>query len=165
MKDADFSHVARIVPQRYRLPYIRCKIDINIAKTLIADAIGLDLSLPCYCQKQKVELFKGIGHSGKKPPASQRSAGGIFVSLCARLANEESISIQPAFISHQNVPNVVLVPIADAGATWDLFVAWQPDQLARSLLGPAKNRLAEGQVRGPTFTIKLHTKGSPPYQS
>jgi DNA-binding transcriptional LysR family regulator len=53
-------------------------------------------------------------------------------------ANEEAISIQPAFISHLNVPNVVLVPIADAGATWDLFVVWQPGEIAsplRTLLG------------------------------
>ena len=41
-------------------------------------------------------------------------------------ANEEAISIQPAFISYLNVPNVVIIPIADAGATWDLFVVWQP---------------------------------------
>ena len=33
--------------------------------------------------------------------------------------------IQPAYISHLNIPNVVMVPIADAGATWDLFVVWQ----------------------------------------
>src|SRR5476651_2387318 len=48
-------------------------------------------------------------------------------------ANEEAISIQPAFISHLNVPNVVLVPIADAGATWDLFVVWQPGEIASPL--------------------------------
>ena len=41
-------------------------------------------------------------------------------------ANEEAISIQPAFTPHLNVPNVALVPIADDGATWDLFVVWQP---------------------------------------
>jgi len=48
-------------------------------------------------------------------------------------ANEEAISIQPAFISHLNVPNVILVPIADAGATWDLFVVWQPGEIASPL--------------------------------
>ena len=48
-------------------------------------------------------------------------------------ANEEAISIQPAFISHLNVPNVVMVPIADAGATWDLFVVWQPGEIASPL--------------------------------
>ena len=48
-------------------------------------------------------------------------------------ANEEAISIQPAFISHLDVPNVVLVPIADAGASWDLFVVWQPGEIASPL--------------------------------
>jgi molybdate transport repressor ModE-like protein len=51
----------------------------------------------------------------------------------ALAANEEAISIQPAFISHLNVPNVVMVPIADAGATWDLFVIWQRGKIASPL--------------------------------
>ncbi len=33
------------------------------------------------------------------------------------------ISLYPAFISHLNIPNVVLVPIGETEATWDLFVA------------------------------------------
>src|ERR1700677_2958113 len=59
-----------------------------------------------------------------------------FNSLAESLslaANEEAISIQPAFISHLNVPNVVMVPIADAGATWDLFVVWQRGEIASPL--------------------------------
>ena len=50
------------------------------------------------------------------------------VSLAEALthaANEDVITIQPAFIAHLNIPNVVMVPIAEAGATWDLFVVWQ----------------------------------------
>jgi DNA-binding transcriptional LysR family regulator len=57
---------------------------------------------------------------------------GLEESL-ARAANEEAISIQPAFISHLNVPNVVMVPIADAGATWDLLVVWQSGEIASPL--------------------------------
>jgi DNA-binding transcriptional LysR family regulator len=63
---------------------------------------------------------------------------GLEESL-ARAANEEAISIQPAFISHLSVPNVVMVPIADAGATWDLFVVWRPGQIA----GPLRTLLSE----------------------
>ena len=48
-------------------------------------------------------------------------------------ANEDSISIQPAFIYHLNIPNVVMVPVADAGATWDLFVVWQRGKAAGPL--------------------------------
>ena len=53
-------------------------------------------------------------------------------------ANEDAISIHPAFVSHLNIPNVVMVPITDAGATWDLFVVWQRGNAAgplRALLG------------------------------
>jgi molybdate transport repressor ModE-like protein len=57
----------------------------------------------------------------------------------ALAANEEAISIQPAFISHLKVPNVVLVPIADAGVTWDLFVIWLRGKTA----GPLRTLLSE----------------------
>ena len=40
-------------------------------------------------------------------------------------ANEGAISLNPSFISHLSIPNVVMVPIADKEATWDLFVVWQ----------------------------------------
>jgi hypothetical protein len=65
-------------------------------------------------------------------------AAGLVESL-ALAANEEAISIQPSFISHLNVPNVVMVPIADAGATWDLFVVWQRGKIA----GPLRTLLSE----------------------
>jgi DNA-binding transcriptional LysR family regulator len=48
-------------------------------------------------------------------------------------ANEGAISLNAAFISHLNIPNVVLLPIADAGATWDLFVVWQRGKTAGPL--------------------------------
>jgi hypothetical protein len=65
-------------------------------------------------------------------------ATGLVESL-ALSANEDAISIQPAFISHLNVPNAVMVPIADAGATWDLFVVWQRGKAA----GPLRALLSE----------------------
>jgi molybdate transport repressor ModE-like protein len=40
-------------------------------------------------------------------------------------ANEGAISLHPIFISHLGIPNVVMVPVADKEATWDLFVVWQ----------------------------------------
>jgi len=48
-------------------------------------------------------------------------------------ANEDIISLHPAFISHLSIPNVVMVPIADTGATWDLFVVWQRGKTAGPL--------------------------------
>jgi DNA-binding transcriptional LysR family regulator len=53
-------------------------------------------------------------------------------------ANEGVISLQPSFISHLSIPNVVMVPIADKQATWDLFLVWQRGKTSgplRTLLG------------------------------
>jgi hypothetical protein len=53
-------------------------------------------------------------------------------------ANEGAISPQPNFISHIGIPNVVMVPIADKQATWDLFLVWQRGKMSsplRALLG------------------------------
>ena len=52
------------------------------------------------------------------------------LTLCA---NEDAIMIQPAYMSHLKIPNVVMIPIADAGATWDLFVVWQRGKTAGPL--------------------------------
>jgi hypothetical protein len=48
-------------------------------------------------------------------------------------ANEGAVSLHPIFISHLGIPNVVMVPIADAGATWDFFVVWQRGKTAGPL--------------------------------
>ena len=66
-------------------------------------------------------------------------------------ANEGAISLNPSFISHLGIPNVVMVPIADKEATWDLFVVWQRDKTSRPLralldalrLKPEANSVAE----------------------
>ena len=55
-------------------------------------------------------------------------AEGIALS-----ANEEAVSLHPAFISHLRIPNVVMVPIGDREATWDLFVVWQRGKTAGPL--------------------------------
>jgi len=95
---------------------------------------GSDDEVPGYTQRI-IQFCRKYG--GFRPRlVSIGGAIGLVESL-ALSANEEAISIQPAFISHLNVPNVVMIPIADAGATWDLFVVWQRGKIAsplRSLL-------------------------------
>jgi molybdate transport repressor ModE-like protein len=59
-----------------------------------------------------------------------------FESLAESLSisgNEDAISLNPIFISHLKIPNVVMVPISDKGATWDLFVVWQRGKTAGPL--------------------------------
>jgi len=73
---------------------------------------------------------------------------GLAESL-AIAANEDAISLHPAFISHLGIPNVVMVPIADTEATWDLFVVWQRGKTARPLraLLDALQTQAQGSKR------------------
>jgi DNA-binding transcriptional LysR family regulator len=91
---------------------------------------GSDDMVPGYTQKIIRFCLK---YGGFRPRlATIDQANGLVESL-ALAANEEAISIQPAFISHLKVPNVVMVPIADAGATWDLFIVWQQGKMASPL--------------------------------
>jgi DNA-binding transcriptional LysR family regulator len=83
---------------------------------------GSDDVVPGYTQRV-VQFCRKYG--GFRPRLGTIDREDGLAESLAMAANEEAISIQPAFISHLNVPNVVLVPIADAGATWDLFVVWQ----------------------------------------
>src|SRR4029077_2721463 len=91
---------------------------------------GSDDVVPGYTQRI-IQLCRKYG--GFRPRLVTIDKATSLVESLAVAANEEAISIQPAFVSHLNAPNVVLVPIADAGATWDLFVVWQPGEIASPL--------------------------------
>ena len=77
--------------------------------------------------------MRGWSDGGFRPRLGTIERADGLVETLAMAANEEMISIQPAFIFHLKVPNVVLVPIADAGATWDLFLIWQRGKIASPL--------------------------------
>jgi len=51
----------------------------------------------------------------------------------ATAANEGAIVLGPSFMSHLHIPNVVMVPIVDKQATWDVFVVWQRGKTAGPL--------------------------------
>jgi molybdate transport repressor ModE-like protein len=91
---------------------------------------GSDDAVPGYTQRI-IQLCRKYG--GFRPRLATIDKTTSLVESLAVAANEEAISIQPAFISHLNVPYVVMVPIADAGATWDLFVVWQRGKIASPL--------------------------------
>ena len=91
---------------------------------------GSDNEAPGYTQRI-IQFCSKYG--GFRPRLATIDKATSLVESLALAANEEAISIQPAFVSHLNVPNVVMVPIADAGATWDLFVVWQPGEIASPL--------------------------------
>jgi DNA-binding transcriptional LysR family regulator len=97
---------------------------------------GPDDVVPGYTQRI-TQFCRKFG--GFRPRLATIDRADSLVESLAVAANEEAISIQPAFISHLNVPNVVMVPIADAGATWDLFVVWQRGKIT----GPLRTLLSE----------------------
>src|ERR1700722_4318481 len=97
---------------------------------------GSDDVVPGYTQRI-VQLCRKYG--GFRPRLGPIERADGLVETLALAANEEAISTQPAFISHLNVPNVVMVPIADAGATWDLFIVWKRGKIA----GPLRTLLSE----------------------
>jgi DNA-binding transcriptional LysR family regulator len=101
---------------------------------------GSDDVVPGYTQKV-IQFCRKYG--GFRPHLTTIDIADGLVETLAVAANEESISIQPAFISHLKVPNVVMVPIADAGATWDLFVVWQRGKIG----GPLRTLLSELNVK------------------
>jgi molybdate transport repressor ModE-like protein len=91
---------------------------------------GSDDVIPGYTQRI-IQLCRKYG--GFRPSFVTIDKATSLVESLAVAANEEAISIQPAFISHLKVPNMIMVPIADGGATWDLFVVWQPGEIASPL--------------------------------
>ena len=91
---------------------------------------GSDDVVPGYTEK----IIQFCRKFGKFRPGLVTIDGVTSLAEALTLAaNEDAISIQPAFISHLNIPNVVMVPIADLGATWDLFIVWQRGKAAGPL--------------------------------
>ncbi len=78
--------------------------------------------VPGYNQKI-VQLCRQFGKFRPRFVAIGKAANlaeGLAIS-----ANVGAISLNPSFISHLQIPNVVMVPIADKEATWGVFVVWQ----------------------------------------
>lgn len=51
----------------------------------------------------------------------------------ALVADEDAVLLLPAFVKGRATPTVAMIPIADAGATWDLLVVWQRGRTAGPL--------------------------------
>ncbi len=71
---------------------------------------------------------------------------GDLASKLAMVANEDAIALLPGYMRRQASPGVVLVPIADARATWKLFVVWQRGKTAGPLLTLLDRLLAKTSI-------------------
>ena len=89
---------------------------------------------------------------------------GDLSSKLAMVANEDAVALLPAYMRHQAAPGVVIVPVADAGATWRLFVVWQRGKTGgalRTLLDslPAKASTAAHARNGDHLPAQPHGNG------
>lgn len=74
-----------------------------------------------------------------RPQLMGTSAIASLAEGLTMTGNEEGVALGPEFISHVRIPNVVMVPVVEKEATWDLFVAWQ-----RGKVGDAMKALLAG---------------------
>lgn len=74
---------------------------------------------------------------------------GDLAQAFSTIANDGAISLMPAFLRSQKPPGVVLVPISDAAATWDLFVAWQRGHTGVPLRTLIESLPVVGKTAGP----------------
>ena len=121
-----YTHKLASVPSLVTLPLdhpMAAQKQISISQLKNESFVGApDSVVPGY--KQKIVQF--CRRFGKFRPRfiSIEQAASLSEGL-AIAANEGAISLHPTFISHLGIPNVVMVPLADKEATWDLFVVWQ----------------------------------------
>lgn len=61
------------------------------------------------------------------PPVSSLSE--VFEAV----VNDGCVALLPAYLSQNPAPGVVMVPLADRGATWELLVVWQRGKIGGAL--------------------------------
>lgn len=144
-----YIHKLASVPSLVTLSFdhpLASRKQISIAQLKDETFVGApDSVVPGYNQKI-VQFCRRFGHFRPRFVAI-----GEPVSLAESLvmtANEGAISLHPGFISHLEFPNVVMVPIADKEATWDLFVVWQRGKIS----SPVRALLDSLQVKPDSAT-------------
>ena len=83
--------------------------------------------------------------------AAARAFETVADSL-AFVSNEDGVSLKPSFVRQLEVPNLVIVPIADKGATWEVFVAWQRGKVAAPI------RVLLDALHRPRFSVSAKEK-------
>jgi DNA-binding transcriptional LysR family regulator len=121
-----YTHKLASVPSLVTLPLdhpLASQKQISISQLKNESFVGApDSAVPGYNQKV-VELCRRCGKFRPRFISIEQPVG--LAEALAIAANEGAISLHPIFISHLGIPNVVMVPLADKDATWDLFVVWQ----------------------------------------
>ena len=129
-----YVHKLGSVPSLVALPLdhpLASYKQISISQLKKESFVGArDSVLPGYNQKI-VQFCRQFGKFRPRFVAiGQRSD---LAEALVTAANVGAVALSPGFISHLEIPNVVLVPITEKQATWDLFVVWQRGKTAGPL--------------------------------
>ena len=121
-----YTHKLASVPSLVALPIdhpLASRKQISISELKNESFVGgPDSIVPGYNQK----IIQFCRRFGKfRPRFVSIEAPGSLAEGLVSAANEGAVSMNPIFIFHLSIPNVVMVPVADKEATWDLFVVWQ----------------------------------------
>jgi len=80
------------------------------------------------------QLIRICRRCGKfKPRLINVTAAEDVSSVLALVAKEDAVTLGPAFLRRCKAPDAVVVPVADTGATWNLFLVWQRGQITEAL--------------------------------
>ncbi len=121
-----YTHKLASVPSLVALPLdhpLAAQKQISISELKNESFVrGADSVVPGYNQKI-LQFCRRFGKFRPRFIAIDQPAS--LAEGLAIAANEGAVSLHPIFISHLGIPNVVMIPIANKEATWDLFVVWQ----------------------------------------
>jgi len=130
-----------VLPSDHPLAYQK-QISISELKNE-SFAASSDIRVPGYNQKI-VQVCRQLGKFRPRFLSIEKHGG--LAEFLATAANEGAIALNPSFISHLEIPNVVMVPIAEKEAAWDVVVVWQRGKTAgplRALLDTLTHRPAK----------------------
>jgi DNA-binding transcriptional LysR family regulator len=119
---------------------------------------GTEDRVPTYRRR----LAQICRNCGKFRPKLIDESGDLSCKLMV-VANEGAVALIPAYMRHRGVPGVVIIPVADAKATWRLFVVWQRGKTGgalRTLLDwlPAKAATSAAARNGDQLPGQPHGK-------
>src|SRR6267143_2031026 len=68
-----------------------------------------------------------------KPRLINVTAAEDVSSVLALVAQEDAVTLGPAFLRRCKAPDAAVVPVTDTGATWNLFLVWQRGKITEPL--------------------------------
>ena len=153
-----YTHKLASVPTLVALPIdhpLALQKQISISELKNESFVGApDSAVPGYNQKI-VQFCRRFGKF--RPRFISIDQPGSLAEGLAIAANEGAISMHPFFVSHLNIPNVVMVPIAEKEATWDLFLVWQRGKTSgplRALLEAVQLKLGAQSASANTISAR-----------